>query len=783
MSYTGDRNKCLKGDVDERKGDNCGKSKKDMNIDSILKSAKTGISNYLTKALQDGRIDRQLYDEADKNTFLNLEKWMADKQIEVISPHLKEGLNKAIADAQWENIVNAFRQTVRFGTGGIRGMMAFDKKSIIRLKEDGIDAPILKGPNTINNLVFLLTSAGVAQFGKDQNPPFNKVVIGYDSRVRGCDLAAIVAQLFLAYGYTVYFFDAPCPYPEVTFAIPHKSIKADVGILISASHNDYRYNGYKLSCCNGSQFDPEERDMMYERYIAHSNTSQIRLCSFNDAPQGKLWFLGGSELVPGFDYCKRENCIIDIHTSHREHVKSFLLMDDLAKRQSAGSNTLKIGFCAFHGSGNIAVPRLLREVGFSYVKPVTVDGLNDLNGLFPSFCSEPGREQQPDPGDPRAAKIAVDAFKKEYPDEFKNIDILIGTDPDADRCGVVVKVPENQRHLYTGEDYYLLPADDMWALVLWYHLNMDIEKNGRVRDADKKFVTLSHTTSDSITRLARKHGIGVIRTWVGFASLAAATRDAWDGKTGKILQLVDGRDKTYKESCHPFVFDCLGMESGKRSVNIGAMEQSNGFSILGGPPLDKRSLGTGGHVRDKDGTFAALLVAEIAAYAKDRKSSLIELLDKYIYLDPDIGLFVNLYEPDPMDGEYPGIEGDKLKKAILRRALGYYQLALAGDLNIGDVPVKSACIYRTGKYDKIYPLTYDFQFPDEGVRFFFDDEKLQHITIRPSGTGNALRFHIQLHDGTVTESNLIEKKAQLRAKGKAIMDGIRVLLKAPRGGV
>ena len=745
-----------------------------------IEKARTRISEYLEEALKNGRIDRQLYEEAQKHTLANLKKWLEDKQIDVISSRLKEGVCRAVDGGQWENIVNAFRRSVRFGTGGIRGMMAFDKESIIRLKNEGLNTPILKGPNTINEVVFLLTSVGVARFGKDQHPQFKKVVIGYDSRIRGHDLAALVAQLFLAYDYTVYFFDAPCPYPEVTFAIPHKSIKADVGILISASHNDYRYNGYKLSCSNGSQFDPEQRDQMYNKYIATSDTGQIRLCPFDEAPDGHLWFLGGGEPVPGFDYAGRENCRINIHKDHRDHVKSFLLTKDLAKQQSTPANALKIAFCAFHGAGNVAVPRLLREVGFTDVKPITRNGLNDLNGLFPSFCSEPGREQQPDPGDPRAAKIAVEAFASEYPGEFDNIDILIGTDPDADRCGVVVKVPQNQRHLYGGQDYYLLPADDMWALVLWYRLQKDIETYGQARDAEKRFVTLSHTTSDSIVRLARKHGLGVVRTWVGFAALAAATRDVWDRKENGFLHLVDGRDQTYVNLCHPFVCDCQGMDNSKRSINVGAMEQSNGFSILGGPPPDQRSLGTGGHVRDKDGTFAALLVAEIAAWAKEKGTTLMELLDKHIYLDPDIGLFVNLYEPDPLDGEYPGIEGDRLKKAILRRALGYFQLALSGDLELAGLSVKSACIYRTGKYDAIYPLTHEFQFPDEGVRFFFDDAKLCHATVRPSGTGNSLRFHIQLYDGSVTESNLIEKKAQLRATGRAIMDDIRKLLRAPR---
>jgi len=758
-----------------------------QNIDSTLELANRGISKYLEDALKTNRIDQQLYEEAKKHTYSNLKRWLEDPYIDSILPRLKEGICNTInsddqdkEDKRWENIVNAFRQSVRFGTGGIRGLMAFDKKSIIRLKDKGIDAPILKGQNMINDLVFLLTSVGVARFGKDQQPPLKKVVIGYDSRIRGYDLAALVAQLFLAYDYTVYFFDAPCPYPEATFAIPHKLVKADVGILISASHNDYRYNGYKLSCGNGSQFDPEERDTMYEKYIATSEPKQIRLCPFDKAPDGKLWFLGGEKPVPGFNYAGKEGFLINIHEKHRDHVKSFLLMQNLAERQKSSPEPLRIAYCAFHGSGNVAVPRLLREVGFTDVKPITYNGLNDLNGLFPSFCSDAGREQQPDPGDPRAARIAVEAFKSEYPDQFENIDALIGTDPDADRCGVVVKVPENQQHLYGSKDYYLLPADDMWALVLWYRLHTDIERYGQVKEADRKFVTLSHTTSDSITHLARKYGLGVVRSWVGFAALAASTRDVWNGKAEEILHLVDGRNETYQDVCHPFVCDCQGMEKRKRSINVAAMEQSNGFSILGGPPPDNRSLGEGGHVRDKDGTFAALLIAEIAAWAKERKTTLIELLDKYIYLDKDIGLFVNLYEPDPLDGEYPGIEGDRLKKAILRRALGYFQLALSGDLEIADIPVKSACIYRTGKYDIIYPPTYDFQFPDEGVRFFFDDEKLQHITIRPSGTGNALRFHIQLHDNSVTVSNLIEKKEQLLSKGRAIMNNIRQLLKAPR---
>ena len=755
----------------------------------LLERASTGITAFLRNAAAQGLLDQKQSELAMQQVLPNMRKWLADPHIDALSPALKQGIREAIEQERWEDIVNSFHRSVRFGTGGIRTMMAFDRPSIVRLKEEGIGAPILKGPNTINDLVLLLTSAGVAKFGRAQAPqPFSKIVIGYDSRIRGADFATIVARLFLAYGYTVYFFDEACPYPEVTFAIPHDSIKADLGVFISASHNDYRYNGYKLSCGNGSQFAPRERAEMYDKYIAKAEPKDIILCPFREAPAGRLVFLGGDRPLDGVDYAGRDGSIIDIHRLHREHVKSFMLTPDLDVRQRTAAKPLGIAYCAFHGAGRRAVPRLLKEVGFRDVKTITKNGLNDLDGLFPSFSSTPGREQQPDPGDPRAADVAVGAFQSEYPGAFETMDILIGTDPDADRCGVVSKVPPNQRHLFDNRDYALLPADDLWALILWYRMYREIQEFGSVRDADKKFVVMSHTTSDSITRLAMKHGIGLIKTWVGFPTLAAGAQTLWDLKTKspdeqtatlkQINDLVDGRSGPKEGLSHDLICQCYGINA-KRSINVAALEQSNGFSILGGRPKDESSLGLGGHVRDKDGTFAALLVAEVAAWAKERGLSLLELIDREIYCDPDVGLFATVYEPDPLYGEYPGIEGDRIKLAILRRALAAFQLALAGDLVLGGRPVKSACIYRTGKYDAIYPPTYDFAFPDEGIRFFFDAEKLNHVTVRPSGTGNSLRFHIQLH-AVAAPSDLVQKKEKLNADARRIMDDVRAMLKAPR---
>jgi len=739
-------------------------SKTDLNDADrgLVEKAEQGIHAYLDTELNAGRIEKGYYQFAKDNVIPNLVDWLADPKIESISLQLKDGIRDAIHAEKWEDITNAYVSEIKFGTGGIRGKMAFEKESILKMKEEGIGARFLKGPNTFNDKVVLLKSVGVARYMNEKN--LKSIIIGYDSRIRGQDLAQLIAELFLGYGIKVYFFDEACPYPEVTFAIP--SLRADAGILISASHNDYRYNGYKLSCGNGSQFDPEERDEIYEKYIKPATTEQVKLCKFEDAAQDQLWFLGGAAPLKDFNYLGREDRLINMHERHVKHVMSFLLRSEMISRQK---NPLRIGYCAFNGAGRKAVPAILKGTGFG--DPMIIKSMDELNGLFPAFCSEPGKEQQPDPGDHRAAEIAVAAFKKEYPGEFENLDILIGTDPDADRCGVIVKVPENQREVYGGKDYTLLPADDAWCLVLLYRLNYEIEKYGKIQDPEKKFIVQSHTTSDAIIRLALKYGLGVIRTWVGFAMLSAGVRKVWEKEP--FPKLVQGRINPEDEMCNPVMMEAINMGS-ERSFNLAAMEQSNGFSMLGGPPLDKFSLGTDGHVRDKDGTFAALLMAEIAAWAKQNGTSLIEILDKQVCLDPEIGLVFNYYEPAPMDGEYEGLEGYTKKKNILKKAEEYHEKAKQGGFEICGLKATSTYIYKTGKYDAVNWKG----FPDEGIRFYFDNDPYTYLTIRPSGTSNALRFHFQIKAKDVNEENLIQKKKEIQEKAREVIRHLREILGA-----
>ncbi len=772
-----------------------------MEDQTLLQQADAGIQRYLSDERDAGRIAGNYYKDAVAKTIPNLRKWLMAEELDAISPNLREGLREAIRAEEWIALANAFSRDVAFGTGGIREKMGASRDVILRLKEEGIHAPIIKGPNTINDVIYLLTSTGAAKYGKQRTPPLTKVVIGFDSRVRGSDFARLIASLFLAYDWTVYLFDEACLYPSVTYAVP--TLKADVGVFISASHNDFRYNGYKFSCQNGSQFDPAERADLYKNFITQVEFKDIKLLRLCDAAEEKLWFLGGVRSTDGRVietgehkglplaaplpdvgdvYAGREHRIIDLNTMHTDHCRTFLLQPEMITQ---ASKPLTIGYSAFNGSGRKAVPRLLGEAGFKNVHRIMK--LDALDGMFPAFCSDPGSEQQPDPGDWRAADIAVNAFKEEHPGEWDAVDLIIGTDPDADRCGVIVKVPEHQRVAYphpgTGEprDYSLLSADEVWSLILWYRLQHEVEKTGSVSDVEKKFIVLSHTTTDLLPRIARKYGLGVLKTWVGFAQLAAGTRAVWDLHQGRDTDgLTEGGKLPFYEEgcrnsgdlvCNRTFHSWEGMEDRQRCFNVAALEQSNGFSLLGDVPVDGRSLGGGGHVRDKDGTFAALLVAELAAYAKERGTNLLDLADEKLYLDPDIGLYVSFYEPDPIDGEYEGLAGYTKKRNILNKAEDACSTA---GLELGGLPVKGTVAYRTGKYDAV-----NWEgFPDEGYRFFFDEERQSHLTIRPSGTSNALRFHVQLFGGRPSREALIARKAELRATTVRIVKDIRQVIGA-----
>ncbi|HOL68070.1 MAG TPA: hypothetical protein PKX93_11500, partial [bacterium] len=446
-------------------------------------------------------------------------------------------------------------------------------------------------------IVLLLKSAGVARYAASRH--LSRIVIGYDSRVQGRFLAQLVSALFLSEGLHVYLFDRVCSFPELTFAIPF--LKADMGILISASHNDKRYNGYKLVSATGAQFSVAERNHIYDNFIKKISLADLKELDLSPEEKNRLVLLG-SPRRPGRKGLAGSS-FINVQPHHLAHIKNFIL--DL-KMLRQWAKKISIGYSAFHGAGRYSVPQLLKQLGFSKLK--VIHRLNRVDGLFPCFLLE----QQPDPGDPVAAAIAVREFVREYGrSAFNRLDLLIGTDPDADRAGVVVRVPGSQQQAYreivarpahvvlpkklsrlgSRGDWLLLEADLTWTLLLWYRLEKKRLAGG---DFSEDFVVLNHCTSDALAALALKYGVGVVKTWVGFAMISEAIDRVWKG------------EELSPEKCPHLVYQTIAMEG--RKINVGAFEQSNGFSIFGGPPLPGERLGQNGHVRDKDGTLAAVLL-------------------------------------------------------------------------------------------------------------------------------------------------------------------------------
>lgn len=705
--------------------------------EELLAQAKEGIESYLTKEYNEGNITDEIYQKAIEFAYPALENWVKDPNIERISPNTDDAILEAIEEGRWEDIVEAFRQKITFGTAGIRGKAVLSKEELKLLAIDGPEAEILKGPNTINDIVLLKKTAGVIKYAKEKG--LHKVAIGYDSRIAGKRFAELIAQSFIGqstedHKFKVYLFDEASPFPELSFGLTTKEVRADLGILISASHNPADFNGYKITDNTGAQLNRKMRNDIVNA-ISKVTTDDIKLKDLEDAEEGQLIWLGGEEPLKDKDYkgvdVSNSNYFIDMHTLHAEQVKKFIIDKEVIEKYGP---KLKIGYAAFNGAGNKAVPRLLDEMGFDNVQ--VIDSLQELDGMYPAF----GWGEQPDPGDPRAAEIAVEEFVKQYGQEaFDKLDFLIGTDPDADRAGFIVKIPKEQQEKFgLDEDYMLLTANDAWTLLLWYRLKREQELNGGILpQADKKYITLSHVTTDALPAVAELFGVralGVLeneegkevggylngrRTWVGFSDIADYVKQA--------------------------------REEGL--INVGGFEESNGFSILGGPVSEGEVLSENGHVNDKDGTFAALLMAEVAAYAKSQGKTLYELLNQ-VY--EKIGVYATANRPLPRVGEFEGAEGISKKIKLLKKVQQWYKEAnekadSKEPFTLAGLPVIGAIQWQTGKYDDEH---YE-GFPDQGIRFFFPDpnmkpgapyyESKNYITIRPSGTSQKIRFYTQLH--------------------------------------
>jgi phosphoglucomutase len=424
-----------------------------------------------------------------------------------------------------KEIEERFYKELEFGTGGLRGIIG-------------------AGTNRMNIYTVRKASQGLANFISKQGQEAKKrgIVIAYDCRYMSSEFAAEAAKIFAGNGITAYLFDELRPTPELSFAV--RELNAAGGIVITASHNPKEYNGYKVYGDDGGQLAIEGSNQVLEEINGIKDITKVSFIGKDEAIKEGLLKVIGKE----------------IDDAYISKLKTLCINPELIKEIS---DTFKIVYTPLHGSGNKLVRRILKETGVENVLVVKEQELPDS-----AFSTV----KYPNPEEREAFNIGIELAKKE------NVDLIIGTDPDSDRIGVVVRNNEGE--------YVTLTGNQTGCLLLEYILSQKKEKG--VLPANG-FAVKTIVTTELSRAIAKYYNVELIEVLTGFKFIGE-----------KIKALDEQGDKKYQ-----FGF-----------------EESYGYLA-------------GTFARDKDAVVAAMLIAEMAAYYKTRNMSLYdglqEVFKKYGY--------------------------------------------------------------------------------------------------------------------------------------------------------
>ena len=429
---------------------------------------------------------------------------------EWLSPAFDEETRKEV-QAMLDNpdktaLVDAFYQNLEFGTGGLRGIMG-------------------AGTNRMNKYIVGMATQGFANYILKAFPGKQcSVVVGHDCRNNGRMFAETVADIFSANGIKVYLFESLRPTPEISFAI--RELGAQAGVNVTASHNPREYNGYKAYWDDGAQvLSPHDTGIIDE----------VNKVTINDVK-----FEGNKELI--------EIIGGEMDWDYIQAVHEALIDQEVINRQK----DLNIVYSAMHGTGRHIVPMALRSWGFQNIHVVPEQMVVD--GDFPTVVS-------PNPENAEAMTLGMKLGTR------LNADLVIASDPDADRLAIVVRNPKGEWEIING---------NQTAMMFCWYIITNRKKLGLMKG--NEFLVKTIVTSEVIAQIAKKNGVELFDEFTGFKWIAYRIR----------------------------------VNEGKKKY-IGGGEESFGFL-----PFDK--------VRDKDAPASICLICEIAAWAKDQGKTLYDLL-------------------------------------------------------------------------------------------------------------------------------------------------------------
>lgn len=565
------------------------------------------------------------------------------------SPIFDEETKRELAGLSEEEIEDRFYRTLSFGTGGLRGVIG-------------------AGTNRMNYYTVGKATQGLADFIRTQTPN-GSAVIAYDSRRMSPEFALDTALILAANGIKAYLFESLRPTPELSFAVRY--LHATAGIVITASHNPPQYNGYKVYWSDGGQIVPP-----YDRFIidcvnaveSYGAIRRIDLASAKEA--GLLTYIGK-----------------EVDDAYLAALKR-LVLDPVAIEHEA--KKLRIVYTPLHGTGNLPVRRILKELGFEQVWVVPEQAIAD--GNFPTLVS-------PNPEDKRAFEYALRLAKE------KDADLVLATDPDADRLGVYAKDTKTGEYMpFTGNMSGLLIAD--------YELSRRKEKGLLPADPKNGALVTTIVSSKMAYPIAEAYGLTVIETLTGFKYI------------GEQIKL----------------FEEARSKNGALDRRVGAYEYEFGFEESYGCLI-------GTHARDKDAVAAVMALAEAAAYYAERGLTLwdrmLDLYEKYGY-----------YVEDLTSVEMAGEDGAKAIAAIMDGLRNRPPVSLGG---LGVVGVRD---YKSGVVRDASGKTGHTGLPESNV-LYFELENEGWCCARPSGTEPKIKFYFGARESSRSAAE--ERVAKLKA--------------------
>ena len=429
------------------------------------------------------------------------------------SPEFDEETKKellAIKDDEKE-IEDRFYKDLEFGTAGLRGVIG-------------------AGTNRMNQYTVGKATQGLANYILEQGTENKGVAISYDSRKMSKEFSMQTALILCANGIKTYLFESLRPVPELSFAI--RELKCTAGIMITASHNPPKYNGYKVYWDDGAQIvSPRDKDII-AKVRAVESFSEIKQMSEEEAKnKGLLNFVG-----------------TEMDDKYIEKLKSLILNPEIVKEQG---KKLKVVYTPLHGTGNMVAERLLKEIGIEnlYVVPEQ----KEPDGNFPTV-------DYPNPEDPKAFQLALELAKK------VDADVVLATDPDADRLGIFAKDTKTGEYKnYTGNMSALLIAE--------YRISQMKEKG----ILPKNGMMITTIVSSNLTKaIGEYYGLEVFEVLTGFKNIGAVMRKAEENKD---KEYVFGFEESYGCLIGDYARDKDGIAAVMALCEAACYYQSKGMTL------------------------------------------------------------------------------------------------------------------------------------------------------------------------------------------------------------